>query len=658
MPTVAEALQTAVSHHQAGRLPQAAQIYQQILQAEPSHAQAMHLLGVVAHQTGQHERAIALISNSIRLVGNQPAAHRSLGEAYRACGKLAEAKACYLKAISLQPNLPEPYYHLALVHYAEKDSQSAISRCRQAVALRPDYVQALNDLGNMLRESGQESEAQGCYERAVASQLNYFDALVNLGSLFRQRRDYDTAERYLLRALDARPTSPDVPMLLGDLETARERWSEAIGWYRKSLEIEPNSHRVETRLGAALQGDGQIDAAIDHYRRAIQLNGDVAETHFNLGVALESQGRVEEAVAQYETTLRLEPSYAGAHVNLGAYWQEQGEPQRGLAHYNRVLELRPESAEAHYNRALILLRNGDFAAGWPDYEWRYRLPKFPLEVMKESMWDGSDLGERTLLVHAEQGVGDALHFIRFIPLVQRRCPNIIMRVHPPVVSVLRQSGFSVLGHDEPLPHFDVQVPLMSLPGMLGTNLTNIPAPIPYLSAKPELIDEWRERLKNLSGFRVGICWQGSRENKSDRARSMALAHFEPLVRVAGVQLISLQKKDGVEQIAELAGRFPVAELGDDLDEEAGPFMDTAAVMKNLDLVITADTSIAHLAGGLGVSVWVALSTRADWRWMLDREDTPWYPTMRLFRQTRFGEWNDVFEWLAASLAELAGGTAR
>jgi tetratricopeptide (TPR) repeat protein len=654
MPSIPEALQIAVGHHQAGRLQQAAEIYQQILRAQPRHAQAMHLLGVAAHQMGQHDTAIRLISNAIRLVGNEPYFHIHLGEALRARGRLADAKACYRKAIELQPNVVEAYYNLALALYSERDFTQAIEMCRKAVELKPNYVAALNDLGNMVREQGQEDAAKDCYERAAAADPNYFDALVNLASLHRQRQNFDLAHSYLVRAHQVQPNRPDTPMYLGDLETARERWAEAIEWYQKSIALDPGSSRAIGRLATAMQGNGQIDAAIANYRRAIEMNPEVAETHFNLGTALEEQGHIEQAVAEYQLTLKYQSDYTAAHVNLGAYYQDLDEQQKALEHYDQALARRPDSAEAHYNRAMILLRGGDFTRGWPEYEWRYKLPKFPLQVREETFWDGSHMGDGYLLVHAEQGMGDTLQFIRYIPLIKDRCRNLMVRVHTPLVPLLRQSGFDVIPHEASPDRVDMQVPMLSLPGMLGTNHGNIPANIPYLVAGPEAVERWRQRLESLQGFRVGICWQGSRENKSDHARSIPLAMFKPLAEVPGVQLVSLQKRDGLDQLAALEEPMRIHELGDDFDEGGGAFMDTVGVMKNLDLVITADTSIAHLAGALGANTWVALNVRSDWRWMLQREDSPWYPTMRLFRQTKFGHWPDVFERIAAALQTAVG----
>jgi hypothetical protein len=275
-----------------------------------------------------------------------------------------------------------------------------------------------------------------------------------------------------------------------------------------------------------------------------------------------------------------------------------------------------------------------------------RTPQFPTPP-----WDGSPLDGRTILVHAEQGLGDTMQFLRYVPLVRRRGGRVILVCQPPLMRLLsRVPGIErLVAWGEPLPEYDVQVPLMSLPGLFGTTLETVPAEVPYLDAEPALVEAWRHRLGSYAGFQVGIVWQGNPRFRFDRLRSIPLAQFAPLARVPGVHLLSLQKGPGRDQLAALPGSFPVTDLGHQLDETTGAFLDTAAVMKNLDLVITSDTVAAHLAGALGVPVWVALHDVPDWRWLLDREDSPWYPTMRLFRQTRPGQWEEVFERIAAAL---------
>jgi hypothetical protein len=280
-----------------------------------------------------------------------------------------------------------------------------------------------------------------------------------------------------------------------------------------------------------------------------------------------------------------------------------------------------------------------------------------LEVREASLWDGADLCGRKLLIRAEQGLGDTLQFIRLAPRVRRLAPDVTVCVQASLVPLLRDSGICVFGDTATLGDFDLQVPLLSLPRILGTNLDSIPSEVPYLAANRNLATQWHERLRDVRGFKVGIAWQGNPNHVSDRHRSIPLASFSPLARVPGVQLVSLQKDAGTDQIAAVAERIGLVTL-DGLDEQGGAFTDTAAVMQQLDLVVTSDTAIAHLAGALGVRVWTALAVSADWRWLANRDDSPWYPTMRLFRQTTPGDWTAVLERIAAELASELGQPRR
>ncbi len=279
-------------------------------------------------------------------------------------------------------------------------------------------------------------------------------------------------------------------------------------------------------------------------------------------------------------------------------------------------------------------------------------PRTRPPINAQPSWDGSPLAGRTILLHAEQGLGDTLHFVRYAQLLCAEGARTIVACQKPLLRLLR----SCPGIDEivdlngALPFFDVAVPMMSIPGLLRTTLASIPAPIPYLTADPDLVDSWRERLKSTPGFRIGIAWQGSAIFHGDRQRSIPLAAFAPLAAVPGVRLISLQKGDGSEQIRQLRPAFEIEDFTAELDEEHGPFMDTAAIAANLDLVVTSDISIAHLAGALGVPVWIALSVFPDWRWLLDRDDSPWYPTARLFRQRTPDDWGEVFRQVAETVA--------
>jgi tetratricopeptide (TPR) repeat protein len=434
---------------------------------------------------------------------------------------------------------------------------------------------------------------------------------------------------------------------------------DAVPCFRHALELKPDYTEVHNNLGNALKDQGKLDEAVACFRRALELKPDFAGVHDNLGIALKDEGKLDEAVACFRRALELKPDFAEAHNNLGIALRELGMLDEGIACWRRALELKPDFAQARLNQSLISLLTGDFQRGWPEFEWRWKTKQCPRRDFSQAPWDGQPLEGSTILLHAEQGLGDTIQFIRYVPLVKQRGGAVIVECQRPLLSLLTSCvGIDrLVGRGEPLPAFDVQAPLLSLPGVFHTALGDVPAAVPYLFADPNLVQRWRQELGRLAGFKIGIAWQGNPLHQSDRSRSIPLGSFEPLARCSGVRLLSLQKEAGVEQLREIAGRFSVIDLGSRMDEASGAFMDTSAVMMSLDLVVTSDTAIAHLAGALGVPVWVALSFVPDWRWLLGRSDSPWYPTMRLFRQDSRGDWQGVFEKIKAELcAQLQSGT--
>jgi tetratricopeptide (TPR) repeat protein len=479
-----------------------------------------------------------------------------------------------------------------------------------------------------------------------------FDTLLRLGVRARDARQFDEAAECYRRAQTIQPNSPLLFIHLGDLAMARGAPRVAVAHYGSAARLDPQAAMPESRRATALQASGELQEAVAHYRRAIALSPRDKMAHYNLGTALESLGERDLAADQFRAALALDPGFAIAHLNLGAYYQRLRDFAPAQAHYDSALAIDPDSAMAHFNRGLIWLTEGQWEDGWREYEWRAKVPNFPIRSFPYERWQGAPLAG-TLLVHSEQGLGDTLQFIRYVPLVRPRCARVLTLVQPGLAQVLEQSGFGDVFEDErDLPHAVAHVPLLSLPGIVGTTVENVPAPKAYLSADPRLVEVWRQRLGQSPALRVGLCWQGSAKLVGDARRSIPLAAFAPLARVPGIQLVSLQRHEGVEQLDALAGQFSIVDLRPDYDTEAGAFTNAAAVMRCLDLVISVDTAIAHLAGALGVPVWVALPARSDWRWLLSRDDSPWYPTMRLFRQAVPDEWTDVVEHMAAALAAL------
>jgi Flp pilus assembly protein TadD len=455
------------------------------------------------------------------------------------------------------------------------------------------------------------------------------------------------AETLYRQILEIDPEHVDALHLLGLTSTQLGRNEQAGEYLRRALRLRPEKPEVHNNLGVVLKKQGRLEEAIACYRHALSLRPDYPQAYNNLGIALSDRGQLEEAENCSRTAIGLQPNYAEAYTHLGVVLLRRGKTHEAAASCEEALRLRPGFPEAHRNMGMIWLILGDFLRGWPEYEWRWQCKEADPPEFPRPWWDGSPLEGRTILLFAEQGLGDTLQFVRYAPMVARRGGRVCLQCSPALVELLAgcEGIERVIPKGCPSPTFDVHVPLMSLPGVLRTALATVPADVPYIRVGDESRHHWQRQLAGLSAFKIGIAWQGNPKHPEDRKRSIALQEFAPLANVPGVQLLSLQKGAGTEQLAHAT--FPVMDLCSGLE-----LVETAAVIQNLDLVISIDSAIAHLAGALAAPVWVALAAFADFRWLLDTEDSPWYPTMRLFRQSVSGGWQDVFERVAAEVEKI------
>ncbi|HUY33552.1 MAG TPA: tetratricopeptide repeat protein [Pirellulales bacterium] len=673
-----------------GKYDQAFEAYQRAMAIDPDFVRAHNGLGIALLELGRLTEAATCLERAVRLDPGFAAAYNNLGNVYLAQGRKQEALACYQQAVLRQPQFAEAHGNLGNAWRELNQFEPALRHCEEAVALKPGFAIGHNHLGAVYLALGRYDHAVESFHQALRLAPSYFEARFNLGTtlhklrrleeaaahleeavrlqpgsgaahatlalvLFEQRKLDEAAQSYQ-RALGAGADEPDIHNNLGVVYSNLRRWEEAARCYRRAIALRENYPEAHRNLGCALRESGQLDEAVSVLREALRWKPDFAEAQASLSLALVELGDLDAALASCEAAMKLNLNGVAAN-SMGIVFFEMGRREEALACYQQSLVLDPNSADARKNRAILRLLEGKLPEGWHEYEWRWKCAESPAPPFAQPLWDGSPLAGRTILLHTEQGLGDTLHFIRYAQLVQQRGGRVIVACQPPLVPLLgRSRGIErIVAQGDPLPPCDVHAPLLSLPRIFGTTLENIPATTPYLEADPRLVDRWREKLTTIPGFKVGIAWQGSRTYRHDRGRSVPLAAFAPLASLSSVRLISLQKGDGSEQLAGVAGRFDVLDLGGRLDEVGGAFMDTAAVMKNLDLVITSDTAIPHLAGALGVPVWVALSHVPDWRWFLDRDESPWYPTMVLFRQARRGDWQGVFERIATALqAKLAG----
>ncbi len=473
-------------------------------------------------------------------------------------------------------------------------------------------------LGADLEEAGDRAGAVDCYRQALAADPASFAAYNNLGSLFSRLGDFETALTFLQSAVAIRPSNPD----------------------------------IYNNLGNVYFQQGRAQPAIDCYLKAIALRPECATYYSHLGNALRLQARYAEAEVCLLEALRIRPAYPEAAANLAFCFVEQGRFAEAEALYRCAIEQKPDYAMAHMCLGQLLLHRGDFAAGWVEQEWRWLWPEFPSprRNFAQPQWKGEEIRTGTLLLHAEQGFGDTIQCLRYVALVRDRLPGvaIILEVHPELKRLAAGlNGVAcLLARGEVLPEFDWHCPLMSLPLAFATEMGTIPTVIPYLSAEPEAseFEGWTDRIvTGRAGLRVGVVWAGEAGNRADDRRSMPLTALEALWRVPGIDFYSLQRGAVVETPAQpFAGKLA----------QEGDFAMTASAMRGLDLVIAVDTAVAHLAGSLGLPVWLMLPASADWRWLVDREDSPWYPTARLFRQKTAGDWRAVADQIALELGGL------
>lgn len=629
-----------------GKPSDAAASYRAALDRQPDLLDAHTGLGVVLAQQGNSAEAEACLREVVRLLPDSAQAHSNLGIVLSQQGRQAEAEACHREALRLQPEFVEAHNNLGLAFAAQDRYSDAEASYLQALRLRPDFAAAADNLDVILRRQGKLAEADA--RQSVRRGPRSAEAHDRLGIALAEQGQTAAAEACFREAVRCKPDYTDGHYHLGIALLQQGRFKAAEPCHRQAISLRSDFAEAYNGLGIALAGQHKLAEAEACLRELLRFRPEFADAFSNLGTVLRKQGKLEEAAACHQQALRLKPESASAHNNLGVVRLDQGQLAEALACYERAVQLQPDYTEAHWNRACAWLLTGNFAQGWPEFEWRRQFKHLPPPRFSQPAWDGSALTGRTILLYAEQGLGDAMQFIRFAPLVQQRGGRVLVTCHPTLVRLLASCPGvdQVVGQGASLPAFDVQASLLSLPGLLGTKLESIPSGVPYLTPPAGLVEQWRQQLAGSTALRVGIVWQGNPRHENDPCRSVPLAAFEPLTRVADVQLISLQKGPGTEQLPALSDRWGVLDIGSRLSEE---WTETAAVLRNLHLVVSVDTAAAHCAGALGTPVWVALPYSPDWRWLLEREDSPWYPSMRLFRQSRAGDWDDVFHRIERAL---------
>ncbi|MDB5440944.1 MAG: hypothetical protein JWM33_3371, partial [Caulobacteraceae bacterium] len=522
-----------------------------------------------------------------------------------------------------------------------------------ALALRPDDAATHGNRGLALNALARPAEALAAFDQALALNPVHLEAMLGrlaaLLSLGRPAEAADAAGAMIAH----RPDLARARYGLGLALSALGRHDEAIAAFDVAVALSPGLTDAHLHRGGALYALGRLGEALQAYEQVLALAPGLEQAHYNRGKTLADLDQPEGALAAYDQAIAVRPDNPDSHLNRGATLQELGDWPGALLAYDRAIALEPDHVQAHANLAMAHLALGKLRSGFQLGEWRKRTREgFGLKRFDHPEWlGGGPISGRRLLVHAEQGLGDTLQFCRYLDLVRAAGAKAVLMCPPALKALLGQSfpQVEVVGEDEPPPDFDLHAALMSLPAAFGTELDSIPGRFPYLRADPARVEAWKGRLGN-EGFKIGVAWHCSRVGASI-GKSFPLSLLGPIAALPGVRLISLQKGEGGEQALE--GKVKIETLGEDFDAGPGAFLDCAAVMESLDLVIAPDTALIHLAGGLDRPVWTALKHAADWRWLIGRGDTPWYRSMRLFRQPQRGDWASVFDGMRRELGLYA-----
>jgi tetratricopeptide (TPR) repeat protein len=641
----------AVQLHQQGRLVDAERIYRKVLQRDPKNAVALHLLGVVALQTGRAGRAVDLIGKAIALRPDYAEAYGNRGLALQELARSTEALASYDKAIALNPQHAEAYNNRGLVLQALRRPAEATASYDAAIALMSDYAVAHSNRGNALQELERLDEAVASFDRSIALAPDYAAAYYNRGNALRALRRHADAVASYDKAIALRPDYAEAHCNRGIALQEQGLFAAAVASYDKAIALRAYVAEAYNNRGTALQALNRPEDALASYDEAVALRPRYAEAWNSRGTVLQLLKRPEAAVASYDRAIALQADHVDAHCNRGTALQDLGHSEAALASYDTAITLRPDYAEAYTNKGLCLLRMGQLDAGWQLYEWRTRRHDYVAgRSFPQPAWRGEqDIAGKTLFIHWEQGLGDTLHFCRYAKLAEERGARVTMEVQAPLLHLMTQLSptIRIIDPDRVAPDFDYHCPLLSLPLAFGTTLATIPSQPRHFSVEQPLRERWAARLQAPTKPRIGVAWSGGTLYKNDYSRSIDLATCLPMYS-RGVEWVCIQKEIRPHDLAVLREAGGISFHGDDLHD----FTDTAALLDLMDMVITVDTSVAHLAAGMGKPVWMLLPYNSEWRWLLDRSDSPWYPSVRLFRQQRAGDWSDVIDQVKRALRSV------
>ncbi|MHB8493278.1 MAG: tetratricopeptide repeat protein [Casimicrobiaceae bacterium] len=649
-PPIDATIQAAIEHRDAGRLDRAEAIYRQLLASGPDDFEILHQLGAVCYEQGNATEALPFMHRAIALRPTDHAAHGNLGAALFALDQLDAAQGALTRALDLAPDSDVICNLMGAVLRARGDVAGARSHFEKALALNSRNAEAANNLGNLAKEAGDIPAAEGYYRLAVQLNPRFADAYSNLGGLYQRQGDLEKAEEVIRQALEIRPDNADALNNLGGVLQERGDLDAAEECLRAALRVHPDLPPAMHNLGTVLRMMGRLQEAERYCRRALEIDPTSAAAVNNLATVLGQRGDLDAAERACRDALRLDPSCAPAYSNLGSIFRERGDMRTAEASYRDALRIDPGHPHIEYDLSILALLQENYEEGFELYESRFHCAGRDFAATRNShrklaavpLWRGEPLSGKRIYIWSEQGLGDTLMVMRYLPLLRARgALHLSVQCDPALERVVASMSEvdEVIARSDAVPddRTDFHCSMMSLPHRFGTRIGNVPNTVPYLHVPDTLAAEFAKLMRGITKPRVGLAWAGNRTLRDDARRSIPLKQFAALFRHPQIQLMSLQKGEAAKDWIDLA------KTGSEFIERCEDFMDTAALVTNLDLVVTVDTAVAHLAGALGKPVWLLNRFGSEWRWGLEREDSPWYPTMMQFRQRGRGHWGETID---------------
>lgn len=635
----------ALRSHQTGVFNAAAGLYQRALLLDPMQPDGNRLFGTLCLQTGRFDEAERYLRIAANLAPADAETHNNLGAVLLHIGQYEEAIPSLQKAIALRSNYDDAFSNLGEALRKINDTAGAHAALEKALAINPNHANALFNIGVLMIAERNIPGAINALEQALSIFPGHVAAQRQLINSYITISDYLKAEQHCRTLLVLNPDDHEVRAALASIYIATRQYDKALQESRYTLDRVPDHIRAGICLGQVLRQTGHLDEALTIFQEIAERQPEEPRAAGGIVEVLLRRGELDAALTLAEETVLRHPRGGLSWLDLGTVLEKLGQTEVACSAYRKGIDLLPDQPALHFNLGNQLLLLGRFEEGWQEYEWRTRLAIWGVNAVNCMSWSGQPLKGKTLLIKAEQGMGDMIQFVRLVPMIEKQGGKIMLECQPELVRLFQSVGGIDRLTSKPYSESeqpDVHIPLLSLPKLLGIQLENIPANIPYLAPPAELVDGWKRRLIADSGMRVGIAWSGNPQHIDDGNRSCPPELLAPLLAVQGATFYSVQK-EGTSAAAGIK----------DLSSEWGDFADTASFMQMLDLVITVDTAAAHLAGALGIPVWTLLPFAPDWRWLLDRSDSPWYPSMRLFRQPRPRAWGPVISEVASELAKLA-----